>query len=133
MKPLLSFLVCCIVLCACDIPGRLVIVNKTDHQVTVDVGEFREGRNTMSYPMDSIVVPASSKRFISYGFGGFYDSEADSLNKALKSISVQTDSGVYQISDRRCLEQVLPSKVTGVLNSVLQVKIKKSFPACDEQ
>ena len=108
---------------SCDVSSRLIIVNKTNKDVIVNLSSFSSGFQD-SVDMTRILVPQKYPESVFYyGFGGFSEDELMLLRSSLKEVLIIEGVDTTVIRDQVVLNEMLPSKRAGIFNSVMKIKI----------
>lgn len=112
-------------LVGCDIPGRLIIVNKTKQNVEVNLSSFPSSLNEMEMSKIELNKENSRAQFI-YGFGGFSEQDFLDLYETLKEVRIISGADTTVVDEKEKLNTMLPKRRTGLFNSVMKIKIKNS-------
>ena len=106
-------------------PGRLVIVNKSDYDVIVNLDSFPTGALHQSFDMSAIhLTKENPKITFIYGFGGHPPQRLAQLNESFKEVKYIDKGDTTIINDPETLQAMLPKRITGLFNTGLKMKIR---------
>lgn len=125
MKRIIYILLFGTLLFSCDVPGRLVIVNKSDFDVIVNLDSFPAGVASRPFDMSAIhITQENPKITLYYGFGGHNDQTLTELQESFKAVRYIDKGDTITIDDPEILGTMLPKRITGIYNAGLKMKIK---------
>ena len=119
----LLIIIVCQLFTSCDIPGRLIIVNKTNNKVKVNLSTFPSGITEVDMSAIELTKEQPRREFY-YGFGGFSEQEFEVLTESFNEVQIISATDTLKFVDKTTLKKMLPKKRTGLFKSKMKIVIK---------
>ena len=119
----LLIIIVCQLFTSCDIPGRLIIVNKTNNEVKVNLSTFPSGIAEVDMSAIELTKEQPRREFY-YGFGGFSEQEFEVLTESFNEVQIISATDTLKFVDKTTLKKMLPKKRTGLFKSKMKIVIK---------
>jgi hypothetical protein len=125
MRRIVIFILLAMITLSCDVPQRITMVNKSDYDVIVEMGNLpRMSADNNSGTINVTLTQEEAEKYFIGGFIGWQTKKDVFSRYPVESVMMLNQNDTIVIKDSLNLESVVTKRVWGLRKSHLKIKIK---------